>query len=175
MSDKATYGYLAGILDGEGHITITRGTIKGRKVDGSDCVNYVCTVGVRNTDKRLMTWLQQRFGGNIYPNKPSKNRPNWKTSFNWQLFGNKNLELLLLAVLPYLQLKKEQANIALEFLRLRGERFPEKRQELCERIHQLNKRGVTVETNTFEASSEVKIESVLIGNNERLPVVTQSS
>jgi hypothetical protein len=148
MSDKAVYGYLAGIIDGEGHITITRSITEGRKVDGSDCVKYICTVGARNTDKRLMAWLKQHFGGEIYPNK-SKN-PKWKTSYNWQLFGNKNLELLLLAILPYLQIEREQANIALEFLRLEGQRVPTKRQELCERIHRLNKRGVTVETNTFE-------------------------
>lgn len=178
MSDKAKYGYLAGIIDGEGHIRIQRNVIEGRKKDGSDCVSFICSIGVRNTDLRLMRWLIQHFGGVYYPNAPVNNKPHWKRSYNWHLFGKNNLQDLLLAVMPYLQLKKEQATIALEFLRLENHRSPEQRYKLWQRIAKLNARPkptATVETNTPDTSpNEVKRESVLIGNNECMPAVTQS-
>ena len=174
MSDKAKYGYLAGIIDGEGHIRIQRNIVKGRKTDGTDCISYICSLGARNTDFRLIRHLIKHFGGTWYPSKPPSNKPTWKKSYNWQLFGNYNLQKVLLAVLPYLQLKKSQAKLALEFLRLEGQRCPEKREALCEQIGKLNVRGITVETNMLDSPVGEKIEPVLIGNNESMPAVTQS-
>jgi hypothetical protein len=179
MSDKAKWGYLAGMMDGDGHISITRSdcpthkTRHGKIVRYTDPVRYGIVVAVSNTDIRLVKHLKEMFGGSYNGGKPFKGHPNWKPKYQWNVSGNQNKELVLLALLPYLILKREQAIIALEFLRLRNERVPEKRQELYERLAVLNKRGKLVEANTSCGSDEeLKIESDLVGNSESEDQVT---
>lgn len=180
MSDKAFYGYLAGLLDGEGHITISRCKVVKRRVrvDGSlyerpDTIQYQMNLGITNTDMRLMDWLQGRLGGKVYQLKRCHKNPKWKHSCKWQYTKHSDGEKLLLAVLPYLVLKKEQAKVMLEFLRLEGQYVPEKRQELYEKMIKLNERGIgSVETNTQDAEKSAKIESELISNNKNDAMVT---
>jgi hypothetical protein len=120
-----------------------------------------------------MKRLKELFGGAYNGGKPFRDHPNWKPKYQWNVSGNDNKEHVLLSVLPYLVLKREQAIIALEFLRLRDEKVPEKRQELYERNIVLNKRGRLVEANTScDSEKESMIESDLIGNNESAPAVT---
>jgi hypothetical protein len=180
MSDKAMYGYLAGIIDGEGTVTICRSEYIAHKKhvakDGnvriydSPTVGFHVKVQVKNTDIRLMKWLKSRFGGEFYEDKNRSAK--WKTAWVWHHKAESKQEFLL-AVLPYLILKKEQALVALEFLRIDAQaRCPEKRQGLYEKIIALNQRGKPVETNTSETSEEVMIESVLDGDIESAPLVT---
>ena len=166
MSDKAKFSYLAGIIDGEGCLTIGA----GRK---GNIINYNSVIMIANTDERLIKWLQQNFGGNYY--KASRIDPRWKQAYIWRFLKKKDIETLLLAVLPYLIVKREQAITLLEFARLpRYQETPEKRAELHAKIKQLNKRGNdSVTTNTQEAEDDsVKIESELIGDNESELMVT---
>ena len=178
MSDKAKYGYLAGIVDGEGTITIGRSEyVAHRKAEGSrparqyNSLGFHVKVSVKNTDLRLMKWLKNRFGGEYYDAK-SKN-PSWKDSYVWHHAAESKQEFLL-AILPYLIIKREQALVALEFLRIDSQvRCPEKRQALYEKIVTLNQRGKLVETNTQDAPEDgVMIESVLTGESESAPTVT---
>lgn len=179
MSDKAKWGYLAGLIDGEGHISITHSdkptyrTQRGKEKLYPCPIRYGVIVAVSNTDIRLMKRLKEMFGGSYNGGKPFKNHPNWKPKYQWNVSGNENKELILLALLPYLVLKREQAIIALEFLRLRNEKAPEKRQELYERNIVLNKRGKLVETNTSSSPENgLKIESDLTRNSESADQVT---
>lgn len=171
MSDKAKWGYLAGLIDGEGHISITRSdkpafTTKRGKIIPCP-IRYGIIVAVTNTDFRLMKRLKELFGGSYNGGKPFKGHPNWKPKYQWNVCSNKDKELVLLAVLPYLVLKREQAIIALEFIRLCNEKSPEKRQELYEKNIVLNKRGKLVEANTSCCPDNGQvIESDLIGNSE---------
>lgn len=175
--DKSKFIYLAGIVDGEGHITIARHkTDKYWKADGTVALRktpntmYQNVLGVRNTDLRLMDWLKEHFGGNYYGGKSSKD--NWKPSWCWHSTSNEKTKLILLGILPYLILKGEQAKIVLSNIEL-GTPNPEKREALFLKVKALNKRGKIVTTNTFESSSEDKIESELTGNSESGPAVTQ--
>jgi len=181
MSDKARYGYVAGIVDGEGTITVCRSEYVAHKkrvskkgdvrLYDSPTVGFHVKVSVKNTDTRLMKWLKSRFGGEYYECKSEKET--WKNSFVWHHKAESKQEFLL-AILPYLIVKREQAIVALEFLRLGAQvRCPEKRQELYEKIVALNQRGKPVETNTSETSEEVMSESVLVGDNESTPDVNQ--
>src|SRR5271166_5923041 len=179
MSDKAKYGYLAGIIDGEGTITICRSEyVANRKAEGSrparqyNSLGFHATISVKNTDLRLMKWLKSRFGGEYYLDK-SKKPSNWKDSYKWYHAAESKQEFLL-AILPYLIIKREQALIVLEFLRIDSQvRCPEKRQGFYEKIVALNQRGKLVETNTQDASENgVMIESVLTGDSESAPTVT---
>jgi hypothetical protein len=180
MSDKAMWGYVAGIVDGEGTITICRSEYDAHKkfktksgeihTYDTHCIGFHAKISVKNTDVRLMKWLQSRFGGEYYEDK--NRQPNWKIAYVWHHLAESKQEFLL-AILPYLIMKREQALLALEFLRIGSQvRCPEKRQALYEKIVVLNQRGKPVETNTQDTSSEVMRESVLDGDIESAPMVT---
>lgn len=179
MSDKAKWGYLAGLMDGEGHISISRSdkpkfrTQRGNGKQYPCPVRYGIAVAVSNTDVRLMNKLVELFGGSCNGGNSYKKHPRWKPKYQWNVNGNKNKELILLAVLPYLVLKREQAIVALAFIRLADEKAPEKRQLLYEQMITLNKRGILVETNTScDSEQESVIESELAGNSESEDQVT---
>lgn len=182
MIDEVKWVYLAALVDGEGHISITRSdkptyrTQRGKEKKYRCPVRYGVTVAVSNTDIRLMKKLEEVFGGSYNGGKPFKNHSNWKPKYQWNVCGNETKEMVLGSILPYLVLKQEQAKTALEFLKLKDKKVPEKRQELYERNISLNKRGKLVETNTScNSEEELKIESELAGNSESDPMVTLKS
>lgn len=185
MSDKAKYGYLAGIIDGEGCITIGA----GRR---NDCINYNAIILVQNTSKELIDWLQKYFGGYVYLSKKETDKN--KAAWMWRITKQKEVELILLAVLPYLVIKREQAKILLSFVRLPSGKNPEVRGKLYNQIRLLNTRGKSVTTNTQDLSKyknkcecgnpqshktficpAVKIESDLNSDIKSDPVVKQEA
>jgi hypothetical protein len=143
MSDKAKYGYLAGILDGEGCITVGAG-------QKETCTNYNSIVCVQNTSRQLIDWLQKNFGGSVYLSKKATEKT--KEAYMWRVLKKKEIEILLLATLPYLVVKREQAKILLNFVRLTSETNNELRQVYWQQLRILNSRGASVTTNTQEAS-----------------------
>ena len=160
MYDKAKFIYLAGIIDfdGEGCLIISRS-------NRGNYMNYYGRIHVKNTNTNLMDWLVQHFGGNIHTNNPT-DKLRHAIAYSWYFSGDAHdKEKLLLAIMPYLIVKKEQAKILLEFFRISGEKNPEKRENLYQQIHALNRRGPTVETNTQVTEQDsVKIESELLGD-----------
>jgi hypothetical protein len=84
-----------------------------------------------------------------------------------------NQELLILAVLPYLVIKKEQAKTALRYIRL-PRVAPEERMKLHLLMKSLNK-PASVTTNMSGTSQGVKRESELVGDYESVPVVIQDT
>jgi hypothetical protein len=160
MNDKTKYIYLAGIIDGEGSLIISRsnrGTYN----------NYYGRIHVKNTDYRLIQWLLNNFGGNVH-DSPPKDIVKHSKAYSWYFSGDAHdKEVLLLALMPYLIVKKDQAKILVDFFRMSGQVNPFKREELCAKIQALNRRGPTVETTTQIAEQDsVKIESDLIGDYE---------
>lgn len=135
---KAKYSYLAGILDGEGCITIGAGKKE-------TCTNYNAIILVQNTNKKLIDWLQSKFGGQVYLSKKATEKT--KAAWMWRITKKKEIELLLLAVLPYLIVKVEQAKVLLAFVRLVPEALPELRAIYWQQLRILNARGVSVTTN----------------------------
>ncbi len=103
MKKTEILAYTAGITDGEGHISI----LKKHKQN-----YYYLQAGVRNTNEWLCQWLKMQFGGRITTWHP--NRLNWKTSYQWIIEHKSAFEFLKL-VLPYLNLKKPQADLAIKY------------------------------------------------------------
>jgi len=138
---------------------------------------------VANTSEVLIKWLVGKFGGKyrIGVNESSKQAKAWgsknkiRPCYRWTMEGYRNQEQFLLAVLPYLVIKREQAKVALEWTRMIQVKNPAKRLELHQRMIALNAKSPT--TNTPTASTEAKIESDLMGNrhHESAPVVTQAA
>lgn len=165
MNDKAKYSYLAGIIDGEGCLLVSRS-------NRGNYMNYYGRIHVKNTDYRLIQWLLDHFGGNVHSGTPTDLEKHSK-AYSWYFSGDAHdKETLLLALMPYLIVKKEQAKILVEFFRMSGEKNPAKREELYQRNAALNRRGPTVETNTQVTEQDsVKIESELTGDSESIQVI----
>jgi hypothetical protein len=118
-----------------------------------------------------MKWLISNFGG-VYHCKVEATDKH-KAAYEWRPKGENNTKRTLLAVLPYLVIKREQAILALKYIDL-PRNCPKEREPLYQRMRELNHKGPsTVTTNTSSASdpSEVKIESDLIGDYESAPHV----
>jgi hypothetical protein len=160
MSDKTKYVYLAGIIDGEGSLIVSRS-------NRGSYFNYYGRIHVKNTDYRLIQWLLDKFGGNVHEHLPA-DLIKHKKAYSWYFSGDAHdKEVLLLALMPYLIVKKEQAKILIEFFRMSREVNPAKREELYQKSGTLNHRGPTVEIITQAAEQDsAKMESELIGDNE---------
>ena len=100
--------YAAGLLDGEGCIRIETG--KGGKRAVS--ISYWLRVSITNADEPIVIWLKQYFGGQIHIHQ--QKNPKWKVSYIWRITAVEASNFLKL-LLPYIQIKKNQAEIAISF------------------------------------------------------------
>jgi len=99
--------YMAGIIDGEGSITITDCTKKQSRTF------FTTSLGISTTDKVLIDWVVDKFGGwnsSYTPKQTPKNSR--KKVYRWQITGE-NLETLLKLVYPYIVIKKQEIEIML--------------------------------------------------------------
>lgn len=104
--------YLAGLIDGDGWIGIQKVSSSKRK---QKATAYSPMISITLTaQKELLQRIQAKYGGSIYTKKPYKT--NHKVAYCWQLCGNTKIETLLTEVYPFLVLKKQQADIVLDFL-----------------------------------------------------------
>ncbi len=114
MTDSHWLAWAAGIIDGEGCISIVQSRSSGRA--GLSYVRYVTRVSVVNTDARMIQKLLGLFGGQLKTEKPEK--AGWKVRHVWVLHALK-AETFLVSILPWLVIKKEQADIAIASRSLR--------------------------------------------------------
>lgn len=127
--------YLAGIIDGEGWITIDR------------CNNEI-RVGVAMVDTSAVELLQQTFGGKL--RLCSVVKSTHRRTTEWEVSVRKAKDVLT-QVLPYLRIKRRQAEVALEFQETKKYRgsapTPQdvlaKRSSLVKEMVQLNHRGAS--------------------------------
>lgn len=158
---------LAMCIDCEGTISLGKHNLT-RQVP-----NVGLDITIVNTDRRLMKWLIENFGG-VYYHRPARNIKH-KDCFMWRLTGKNNREHVLLGIIPHLIIKKEQAKLALEFLRLNGMHCPEQRNDLMLKCQSLNAKGPTATTNTLDTLESVKIESDLTSDSESAPLVIETA
>lgn len=152
--------YLAGLIDGEGCFSAWK-YWNDNRTDCQPYYQYSCRVTITNTSLALMKWLITNFGGSYRCAYPETKKH--KARYEWRPRGNRNTKLLILAILPYLIIKKEQAELLLEFLELGYN--PQQRDKIVQRLNVLNRKG-PVETDTPDGSNEPKIQSELIGDDE---------
>lgn len=107
---KTEWAYFAGIIDGEGSLTIGSyaQTAKGTPTFNS-------ALGISNTEEALIDWVVARFGGAKMTYTRSQTPKNARrTVYRWQVTGHKLLAICQ-AVLPYSVIKKRQLEIMIEF------------------------------------------------------------
>ena len=131
--------YTAGIIDGEGCIGIHKG---GKHESGT--IKYRIRVIVGNTDRRLVEFLKDNFGGSISKRNVVGNR---KKQYAWEL-GNNMAAGFLKMIHPYLLLKQKQAKICINF---QGDGIPMRKATEIEKsninimilkVRELNKVGI---------------------------------
>ena len=152
LPSKTDWAYMAGIMDGEGSFCISKVTLYSKS--GKPYLGYDCKVMVANTSEVLIKWLVEKFGGKyrIGVNEASKQAKAWgsksiiRPCYRWTMEGYRNQEQFLLAVLPYLVIKREQAKVALEWTRMVNQKNPAKRLKLHQRMIALNAKSPTTNT-----------------------------
>ena len=110
---RTDLAYVAGIVDGEGCIDIHHRTRPGHKY-----TEFTLRVAVTSTDLWLLQMLKMGFGGAIQERKRYSlhRKPCW----NWVITRKQAGEFLEL-ILPYLHLKKPQAELGIKFQSARGQ------------------------------------------------------
>lgn len=106
----AEAAYMAGIMDGEGTFYI--GNYSGNRKNGDK--HFQTLIAVATTDKSLMEWLFNTFGGGFREYTPKQMAKNSrKQVYRWQATSNRMLHICEI-ILPYLVIKKRQSEIMIE-------------------------------------------------------------
>jgi len=113
--------YLAGVLDSDGYIGLRMNTDRRR----STLSQSICpTIQIGQCQIEAVELGHKLFGGRIYKVRnpfPLKDR-------NLLIvYKRVDIKKLLLAVLPYLRIKRRQAELVLEFVKLRESKLKAKR------------------------------------------------
>lgn len=112
MKQKQTdLAYLAGIIDGEGCINISR-------ITRNNSLEYKARFNVVSTDEVLIDWLQSHFKGYKYKRTTHLiKHPTWKIKYEWHLCFSKESVKLLKQIIPFLVIKGKQLEIVIEYLK----------------------------------------------------------
>lgn len=107
------YAYLAGIVDGEGSISIqTSGKVK----------QFTTKLTVTNTNYEMIQLFEQEFGGKVrqrvWKTAGPQDKLNWKPCYEWTLIHQKAASAVEL-LYPHLRIKKRQAILLLRLNRLK--------------------------------------------------------
>ncbi|KKL55713.1 hypothetical protein LCGC14_2252680, partial [marine sediment metagenome] len=92
------FGYLVGLIDGEGCI--------------SDLKNQGLRIDLTNTSYEMLEWLVRNVGGKIHhqrDRKPGK----WKEVWDWIVHGS-DARVIIFAIEPFLISKREDAKKVLD-------------------------------------------------------------
>lgn len=133
--------YLAGFVDGEGTIAIYNLDEAHYRKE----INIHYVLQIVNTNREAIDWVNKKFGGSIRA---------WKIEKPWHkqrfacMFGRRRAAYIIEKILPYLIIKKKQAEIFLECgktIYFHGEVLKkdaiDKRMKLVAEMKELNKRG----------------------------------
>ena len=103
--------YLAGFFDGDGCVSI--GTRKGK--DAATVSHYLQVIFAQADYDFLTRWRDKLDAGSIHEDKSRKNLPVRQRMWHWRLH-DRLAEGLLRMMVPYLDIKQVQAEIALRFM-----------------------------------------------------------
>jgi hypothetical protein len=108
-----TLAYIAGVIDSDGYFTIKRNSWRARNhVDGVTAPTYQEKVGIKQVANDATDLIHSLFGGYYRIEPPSAK--NGKPLYSLQL-TNKQAIQLVTEIIPYLRIKKRQAEILLKF------------------------------------------------------------
>ncbi len=109
----ADAAYLAGLIDGEGSIAVSRTNTNASAKACKRGFAYRSSVTITMTDLPVLEWVKRTAGvGNICVKKARSQ--NHKQAWSWTAWSNE-AALLLAQILPYLRVKAQQAENLIEF------------------------------------------------------------
>lgn len=155
MLSSEQLAYIAGIVDGEGCISLFHTTNQHRPVRNRNSRSVgnshpgrsrqtILRVSVGMTDKTIPEWLYATFGGVLQYRQRAKS--SWKDRWDWNL-SSQMAAAFLKQILPYLKIKHGQAELGIVFQEMRRPHLSItdiQRQiddTLVEACHKLNARG----------------------------------
>jgi intein/homing endonuclease len=100
--------YLAGLFDGEGSVGLTACSQRGRISRA-----YPLAVSISNTHIETIKSLKNLFGGSTWIKK--RRNKKYQPCMQWTLSSQQGLAFLKM-IIPYLRIKKEQAEIGIKFI-----------------------------------------------------------
>ena len=104
-SDRGVLGYIAGMFDGEGNLQFKH-QHEGRSI-GCRVIIYSTTLGVAD-------WFQNTMqGGTILWDRARVKKHGWKPISSWCLYRARDVASFLWAILPFLIIKKADAEKAI--------------------------------------------------------------
>lgn len=104
--------YFAGFFDGEGSILIY--TRKSPMTNGALTPGQNLRITITNTHEGVIRWVHATFGGNVWTYRRMPPGPRRSRAWKWTA-GSTLAVHILRAMLPYLIVKREQAEVALAF------------------------------------------------------------
>ena len=129
------YSYLAGIIDGEGTIRIG---LSNKDSRGNVQKCFYASISVGMTDYKVIKLLSDTFGSSVR----KESVLNRKLMFRWGTSGNKVVPKIIEKIIPYLIVKKEQAELVIKFC----ETFKDKQRNIkcseCGKIKKIQGRGL---------------------------------
>lgn len=112
MTTPEDCAYLAGIIDGEGHIGAY---LRSSKLSAR--LQVEMKLNIANTDRSLVVWIVERWGGRLKLVSRTALHPTWRDIYRID-FESQRAIAPLEAALPFLIVKRERADMALELARL---------------------------------------------------------
>jgi hypothetical protein len=109
--NESIRGYVAGLLDGEGHIA--------RRNQKRGCYRVI----IYSTTPELIEWLKDTIGGRTRWDHARTRRRGWKPMGVWSLERSQDVYAFLLWLHPLLIIKKDTATAMIEHIRHNGQ-FP---------------------------------------------------
>jgi len=131
--------YLAGFIDGEGYLGLTKSVRRGGRYDGSPASHVQFRVGITSP---VINQIRDECGfGRVI--KSLARKPKHKDRLDWIVRASET-RLVLPLLIPYLKIKKRQAELLVEYFALPRTRDDVYRTSLariyCE-LSRLNRRG----------------------------------
>ena len=112
MFTEIDLAYAAGIIDGEGCISISK--LRSKYVKSRSGYDYALSVSFVIREKELCDWFELKFGGKVFFNPISKKNPKHSDVWLWRVTRSDAIPFLA-TIEPYLKLKLLRARNALEF------------------------------------------------------------
>lgn len=115
--------YMAGIIDGEGTIRINKANMTKTKQVRYANPKYAASISLGMTDRQIPDLFVEVFGGKTRLECVQGNR---KPIYRWGTSGRIGTQAILKQLLPYLRVKRKQAELVIDFC------------ERCQRPYQAN-------------------------------------
>ena len=120
MTDGEKLAYLAGLVDGEGTVSIRRVHNRAKSASGWK-IYYAVEIRVFNTDRKMIDWISQNFRGSVWTTnrKDGKHKP----CYIWMCSGIEENLNLMKSIVPFMITKRQLVECAIPLLEKQREGF----------------------------------------------------